>query len=322
AFPLPVIFSFFPLAWLSYAWAQALWIVIIIWLACAAQLMLLSLARWRLTPGTVLAVLLLTLVFYPITRTIFLGQFTVHVLFFLVLGLWLRRHGYQLAAGITLSLATLKPQLLVLLLPWLGLWFLYRREWRTLAGLLGGGVVQLLLSLLLLPSWPLDFVRGLGEYADRAGGRNLLQILLGWLPAGLQSPTVTLASLLLLLLFLYQIRQPALALLRREPPAATEPEQLFWQGIFWAIVVTALVPFQTGTTNQTLLLIPFMMWGGALVRAGKGYLFWLASFGLAVGLWLLFRVTLRGAAESELMFLPLPLLAAAGLVFWQRTVAR
>ena len=322
AFPLPVIFSFFPLAWLSYAWAQAIWIITIIWLACVAQLLLLSLARWRLTPGTVLAILLLTLSFYPVTRTIFLGQFTIHVLLFLVLGFWLRWQGYPLLAGVSLSLATLKPQLLLLLLPWFILWFLYCRDWRALMGLVGGGVAQLLLSLLLLPSWPLDFVRGLGEYADRAGGRNLLQILLAWLPAGLQAPAVTLASVLLLLLVLYQIREPILALLRREAPATTEPEPLFWLGTCWAIVVTNLVPFQTGTTNQVLLLIPFMIWGGALIRAGKGYLFWALSFGLAIGLWLLFRVTLQGAAEGELMFLPLPLLAAAGLVLWQRAVAR
>ena len=322
AFPLHVIFSFFPLIWLSYAWAQAIWIVLIIWLACAAQLLLLSLARWRLTPGTVLALLLLTLIFYPVTRTIFLGQFTVHVLFFLVLGFWLRRQGHALAAGVSFSLATLKPQLLVLLLPWLLLWFVYRREWRLLVGLVGGGIVQLLLSLLLLPSWPLDFLRGLGEYAARAGGRNLLQILLGWLPAGRQAPAVTLASLLLLLLFLYQIRQPVLAWLRREPVSEAESENLFWHGTFWALVVTALVPFQTGTTNQVLLLIPLMFWGGMLVRAGKGYLFWMVAGLLAVGLWVMFRMTLRGAAESELMFLPLPLLAAAGLWLWGRKVRR
>ena len=315
AFPLNVSLTFLPLVILDYAWAQAIWIVVIIWLSGAMMLMLRQLLGWRTTPLSVLAILISTLTFYPVVRTIFLGQFTIHVTFFVVLGLLLRQRGHLLWAGVVLSLTIIKPQMMVLLLPWFVIWFFYQREWAILKGLVFGGLSQLIVTLVLLPSWPLDFLHGLGEYADRAGGRNLLEIVFGWLPAAILSPTVTLLSLLLLLLFCYQVRKPVLASLQRVEPVRSE--HLFWQGTSWAIIVTALVPFQTGTTNQVLLLVPFVLWGSLLAARNKGVLFWVGFVGASVLLWVLFQVTLRGAAESELMFLPLPLLAFAGLLYWQ-----
>jgi hypothetical protein len=82
----------------------------------------------------------------------------------------------------------------------------------------------------------------------------------------------------------------------------------FARATHWTIVVSLLVPFQTGTTNQAMLLIPFIAW---LRMALKNWKAWIALGGvgsLELGLWILFLATISGNWENPVMFLPLPLL--------------
>lgn len=83
-YPLHVIFFFWPLIYLPYAWTQAIWMVWLQWLAIGTVAGLLT---WKQVKPSmpVLAVLILAmLALYPVTRTIFLGQFTLHITFCLV----------------------------------------------------------------------------------------------------------------------------------------------------------------------------------------------------------------------------------------------
>jgi len=77
------------------------------------------------------------------------------------------------------------------------------------------------------------------------------------------------------------------------------------QALFLTIIVTLLIPVQTGTTNQVLLLLPLIFWLAQWAERR-----WVAislSLILLLGPWTLFLATVQGDAEQPVMFLPLPL---------------
>ena len=303
AFPFHVVFLFWPLVYLSYAWAQAIWLVMLQWITLAIVLVLLRLERWRPSPLGLAGLLLGTLLLYPVTRSIFLGQFTLHVAFFLALSLLALRSGRDGWAGGCLAVTSIKPQMMLLIGPWLVLWAVGQRRWRFLGGLLAGGLVLLLASLALLPRWPLSFVEDVARYSQVAGGRSPLAVLLDlvW-PAGPEAMRYGVAALLVL---------AVLAAWWRGWRQTAAP---FTQAVHWTLVVSLLVPFQTGTTNQVLLLIPLFAWLAAAMRHRWRWLVALAAAAVEIGLWVLFLSTIHGDWEDPVLFLPLPLLALAVLI--------
>ena len=317
AYPLYVLFSFWPLVYLPYAWAQAIWMVALQWLVLAVVLVLVRLEGWRPSPLGLAGLFAGTLFLYPVARTILLGQFTLHVTVLLALSLLFlerRRDGW---AGVCLAATAIKPQLVILIAPWLVIWTVLQRRWRFLGGMVAAGGLLLLGSLALFPRWPLSFLEDLGRYSAVAGGRNPLQVLLdlAW-PSGPEAVRYLLAGLLLLAMLATWWQA------RRGEPAT------FRRAVHWCIVVSLLVPFQTGTTNQAMLLIPFFAWlRPALAPArvssgrqgGRGGRWRRAAVVTAVavlelGLWALFLATIKGDWENPALFLPLPLLSLVVLI--------
>lgn len=316
AYPLYVLVAFWPLVYMSYAWAQAFWMVSLQWLTLGTALVLARLERWWPPPLTLAVLFAGTLLFYPVTRSILLGQFTLYVTFFLALSLWLLETGHDGWAGICLAAASVKPQLLILIAPWLIIWTVAQRRWRFLGGLVLAGSALFLGSLAMLPRWPISFLEDLGRYSAVAGGSNPLDVLLGLIwPGGPEMLRYVLAGLLLVAMLVtwWQGRHGG--------------RRYFRRALHWTIVVSLLVPFQTGTTNQALLLIPFWAWLRAacapahrslpdrgLTGKQRGAVVAVAVGGLQLSLWALFSSTVTGNLESPVMFLPLPLLSLVVLI--------
>lgn len=314
AYPLHVLFLFWPLVYMPYTWAQAFWLVMLQWMAIGAGILLLSVNKCKPSPGLLVAVLLLVLTFYPITRSIFMGQFTIPVLLFLSLSLWLLRREQDGWAGVALALTSIKPQMVIFVAPWILLWVLSQRRYRFFAGFFGAGILLLLSSMVLHPSWPLDFWQDTQLYRQVAGGRNPLALMLAWLWPGYPQPLFYAIAGGLTAVTLWKWWQ-----------GWGGDESRFTQGLHWAIVVSLLITFQTGTTNYVLLLIPIFAWLTLLAgRFGRWPAVMVAA-GLNLALWVLFLRTVDGNAESLALFLPLPWLCLAvlvGLDLWQWRVKR
>lgn len=303
AYPLYTLFLFWPLVYLPYDWTQAIWMVMLQWVAVATVVGLLRMERWRPSPIGLAGLFLGTLFLYPIARTIFLGQFTLHVTLFLVAALWALRRGHDGWAGAFLAATSIKPQMVIFIAPWLVLWAVGRRRWRLLGGLLAGGGGLLAASLMLFPRWPISFLEDVQRYSKVAGGRNPLIVLMGlvW-PNGPEIARYGLVGFLLL------------AMLWAWRRGWRDDGELFSHAIHWTIIVSLLVTFQTGTTNQALLLIPLFAWlRKALERWGRWWVLITASV-LQAGLWGLFLSTISGNWENPMMFLPLPLFSLAVMV--------
>lgn len=303
AYPLHAIFVFLPLAYVSYDWAIASWMVIVQWAAIATLAVLLRYHRWLPSPPVLGGLLLATLFFYPVTRSIFLGQFTVHVALALALTMLALKQERDWIAGVIFSFTSIKPQMVLLVGGWLVLWTLRQKRYRFLAGLAIGGGALLAASMALLTSWPLDFLEGLGQYSDLAGGKEPLDVLLGLFFPG---DIGWLKSLLLIALGALTV-------------------YVLWKGwqrqlsfdvvLHLAIIVNLLAFFQTGTTNHVLLLVPFVAWLADVDKHRRAWLAWILTALLLVANWVLFLQTIEGNYEHPVLFLPLPLLALAIFVY-------
>lgn len=302
--PLYVLFLFWPLVYLPFDWAQAIWMVTLQWVTVAAVAALLKLECWQLSPVGQIALLLGTLFLYPIARSIVLGQFTLHITLFLVLTLWALRQDRDGWAGVLLAATSVKPQVCIFVVLWLVLWAIGRRRWRLVGGLVAGGALLSLAAMALFPRWPISLLEDVQRYSKVAGGRNPLAVLVSlvW-PGGPQAVRYGLAALLLL----------SMVVAFRRGWRDRDDGEFFLLATYWAIVVSLLVPFQTGTTNQAILLIPLFNWlRRALRRWGRWWVL-IGVSGLLVALWVLFLSSIKGSWENPVMFLPLPFLGLAVL---------
>ena len=103
AYPLHVIFLFWPLIYLSYPLSLAIWMTIVQWLLIATVILLIKLNEWRLSPLAMAGIIISALLLYPVSRSIMMGQFTVHVAFFLAGSIFLLRRGQDGWAGALLA---------------------------------------------------------------------------------------------------------------------------------------------------------------------------------------------------------------------------
>jgi hypothetical protein len=200
--------------------------------------------------------------------------------------------------------------MMILVAPWLVMWTLTQRRYRFVGGLLAGGLGLLLSSALLYPRWPISFWEDMLRYSEVAGGRNPLDVLLGLIwPGRPDALRYGVAAVLVL------------AMLATWWRGRNEDSESFSQALHWTIAVSPLVPFQTGTTNQVMLLVPFVSWLRRTPRASRR---WVSAFAIALELALsvLFLRTLKGDWENPIMFLPLPLFSLAVLIGLEFTAWR
>ncbi|MEA3377014.1 MAG: glycosyltransferase family 87 protein [Chloroflexota bacterium] len=118
-----------------------------------------------------------TFFFRPVFPAIFNGQ--ISPLLFLVLAAAYALHwqGHPFAAGLLFAIQALKPNATAFLLLAVGILFLFRQDWRALAGLLTGGLGLLFVSWCVSPGWLLPWF--LGALTGKGGGAFAVPTLWG-----------------------------------------------------------------------------------------------------------------------------------------------
>lgn len=84
---------------------------------------------------------------------------------------------YQIAVGIVLALASMKPQLVVLLLVWLGIWMLgdARKRYRWAVSFLVAMAIQVAAAEWFLPHWIPRFWQAVMDYRNYTGAISVLE---------------------------------------------------------------------------------------------------------------------------------------------------
>jgi len=313
AYPLYVSFLVLPFALLSYPLAQAFWSSALIIITLGALIVILRTLDWQPSPIGLIGLALWTVLFYPTARSIILGQIGIVVLAFIALALWALKQGHGVLAGCLLALSTIKPQLIFLIVPFLLLMTIRRRDYKVVSAFLSTMALLLAITTMALSGWIRSFVSGLTSYHSYTGiyrgGTSPIGYLVSALLPTSVSGVVTVAVSLGLLAY---VAYACYAAFTDRLHAST--------ALSLAIVATLLLPGETGTTNQVLLLLPILYFL-AEPRIARSVRTALSSFLLAAP-WALFLLTFAqrdGEHAGVSVFLPLIVL---GLLWWGKRMGR
>ncbi|MCP4425457.1 MAG: DUF2029 domain-containing protein [Chloroflexi bacterium] len=165
---------FLPYTWLPFAKASWIWFLTNLGLLFASVVLL-----WRLfasqekTDGKIGWGFAVAFLFMPTLATILVGQITALVLFGLAGFLFFECNERPFderpfAAGLALSLTTIKPHLVYITLPLIVIEMLRRKQWRFVVGLVAFPALGTIITFVLRPSF-------LSEYFSTVTGSSLLQ---------------------------------------------------------------------------------------------------------------------------------------------------
>jgi len=303
-YPFPAMIFFAPFGALPYTLARALWMTILEISLPILALIGIAIADWKPRRAVLISLLLFSLLWYHGTRAVIIGQFAVIEALLMAGALLAVKRERDPLAGILLGLSIAKPQMAVLLIPFVFLWAAYARRWTIVTWGIGTIAGLLAVSVLLLPDWPVMWLRQLIEHPTYTVIGPPVEILADAFPSMSGVIALVLGGALLLYL------------LWEWAKAARKPDRWFQWTAALTIVITNLVAFRTATTNYVVLLPALFLvfavladrWG---TRGDVVILIVMAA--ILFGTWALFLATIEGNVEHPVMYLPLPILTLLGL---------
>lgn len=312
AYPFYGMLVFAPFAAIAdYALARALWMTALELSLVLTAVLGITLSRWRPDRITLVLFLLFSITWYHGARPLINGNAAILVALGLTAALWLLRQGQDTLAGILLALSTIKPQMVILLAPYLLIWAISKKRYGVLGGFALTLLVLMALSFWLQPGWLLANIAQVLSYPGYTPAGTPAAIFADWWGAAGSLFGWTLSGLLFLVLL-------------------WEWWLSFGKGFEWllwtaslTLVVTMLsgVPTTTANTAALLPVLPMMfaVWERRTGRATKRFS-WITLGLLFFGIWLLFFASMRPALqynEHPAMLLPMPLITLTGL-YWLR----
>ncbi|MGB7342383.1 MAG: glycosyltransferase family 87 protein, partial [Phototrophicaceae bacterium] len=168
AYPMYTAILIAPLVWVNYAWASAIMMVIMEAMMLIALFMLFDLFDWRPKVGTLALLALIALFHYAPSRGLILGQLGLVSYFMYVVTFWGLKREQDWVAGVALSIATIKPQLGFLIVPFLLLWGLRVKRWHFVGSFTISLGILVGASFLLVPTWLFDMWQQVTAYTGYA----------------------------------------------------------------------------------------------------------------------------------------------------------
>ena len=137
--------------------------------------------RWPAPLWVQAGLVVFTIGSLPVMQGLKLQQMTLLVAALLAIALALLVSDRPIAAGVVLALATIKPQLVWLLLLWLMIWTLadWRRRYRWAASFLLTMAILCAASEWYLPHWISRFWQAIREYRSYTGEMSVMDELIG-----------------------------------------------------------------------------------------------------------------------------------------------
>jgi hypothetical protein len=307
-YPLYSMLFFGPFGLLPYPLARAIMTTLLVISLPLLLWLGLRIAQWK--PGVVMTASLMSfsIFWYPGVRTIFLGQFAAINAVFMIAALLAIRHKRDAWAGALLALSTIKPQMSILLIPFVMLWAVSKKRWNLILWSAGAEILLWVGSLALMPDWPLRWLWQVMDYANYTKPGQPVAIIASYFPAHSKEITMILAGILIIYLGMEWVL------------AWKKDDRWFQWTAAMTIVITNLVAFRTATTHFVVMIpalcIIFNTWIKRLDRRGTLAVV-LTMLLIFIGMWSLFMATVVDADESLITYLPLPIFTFIGLL-WVR----
>ena len=182
-YPFYCLLVFAPFALISdVSIARAIWMTFLEILIIALLFVSLSLCRWRPSKWILASLLLITLIWYHTVRPTLNGDAAIVSAFLIALGLLALRSELDALAGILLALASIKPQMVVILYILVLFWGISQKRWPLLISLFGGVLFMTIAFSLLIPTWVAQNIRQLVAFINTEMVVTPGSIIAYWLP--------------------------------------------------------------------------------------------------------------------------------------------
>jgi hypothetical protein len=314
SYPFHASFLFWPLVYMPFSWATAVWMVILMFLLVVSLFLSLDLYGWKPRPVLLGVLVMWCLLWYPAARGLILGQIGLAIYGVQIFAIWALFRRRDVLCGAALAVSTMKPQMAFLLIPFLLLWALKIGRWRLPAAFAATFAALMLLAFMLYPAWVTDWFNRMAGYTTYNIPGPVWVLTNYYL--GLGRPGEYGLSLLL-----------AVGMLWAWYTVLVQGRQ---ERFLWAVcltfTITHLIAPSTATPHFVLFTLPLVFYLSELVRRQRrigGWLAILVLMALLVLPWSHFLLTIEGDQEHPIMFLPMPMLMLAALWFtrhlwWQK----
>jgi hypothetical protein len=297
AYPFYTIFLIWPLVYMSYAWASAIWMVLLAVCVIGALLLLLDLYAWKPKTWLMGLLILWSLIFYFAGRGLILGQVGLVIYLLEMLTVWALVKNRDDIAGLALALSTVKPQMAFLFVPFLLLWGLRVRRWRFVGAFGVSFGILMGLSFLMEPSWLGDWiaqVRLYPSYTVASPVWIVTQMVLGLGDVGEGVVTAALYGLLLWTWYGILIQKHG--------------DRFLWV-VSLTLVITHLVAPRTATPHFLVFMLPLVFYFAEAAkrnrRQGSRWVVLILT-ALLILPWVHFLMTIVGDQEHPSVHVPLP----------------
>ncbi len=169
-YPLPLAYFMMPLGLFSIGRAYLAWQIISQIIIALTTLWLLQNWQGQAQRILFLPLVIFLLFFGPVYLTLQIGSVGPLTLAAIVLALHLQGHKQPMWSGIMLALTLLKPPQGIPILILAGIWCLVQRNWKTILGILLGGIMLLILGMIRDPLWVIKMRGASAIVLDRTLG--------------------------------------------------------------------------------------------------------------------------------------------------------
>lgn len=310
-YPFYVVIFYLPFIWLPFNIARAIWMILIEFSIIGMVVCSIKLYKWTPPIWLFTVSILLSLLMYNSIRTIILWQMAGLVAFLIIFSIWALREKKDILAGIALGLATIKPQMIFLIIPILVLWALRKR----MMFVVSLGITLIILagfSFVFEPNWLSEMVTQIKEYPNYTVTPSVLYIFTGFFPSGIGIP---MKWILLIFFILWLLWEWKIVICKKEN---------FDFAVALSLLITNVIVIRTATTNY-LMMLPVFFYVFSIAEKKYGYssylpiLFMQLLFFIAT--WVLFALTLDNGFETWPSYFPIPVFLFCSLI-WIRYVKK
>jgi hypothetical protein len=310
AYPLYSIILFAPFSIIGdYQVARAIWMTVLELALVAMTFVSFELFEWKPPLWVQGSVLLFSVTWYHAVRGVINGNAVILLALALAAILLFIKNGREKIAGVLLAATTIKPHLVVLVIPLILIWSIYHKRWQLILWFGGTLVGLILIGIVFIPDWIMQNLWEILKYPAYNPAGTLAAVLGEWMP-GISIQLKWGIGIFLGLILIYE---------------AWHARKGGFHHLAWtvtlALTITQWIGIQTDPGNFILLFPALILILAEInqkweVRGGLAAVTILSV--LLVGLWVLFVTTIQRTyqpVQGSVMFLPLPTLCLVGL-YW------
>ena len=310
AYPLYSALIVAPLALIAdFPLARAIWMSVLEVSLILIAFNGISLSRWKPPRWLLIIMPIFSLLWYYGLKPVINGNLAIVVALLIGLAILALKSELDSLAGFLLALTTIKPQVVVLLIPLLLIWTISHRRWNLFLSFVGSLILLMAGFSLFIPDWILQNFRQMLSLSSNTLNSTSQAILTNWLP-GVGKQLGWGITILMAILLLFEWRSVV----------GKEFRWLLWT-ICLTLVITNLIGIQTAPENYVAMLLGLVLVFATWDKRWRGVGRWLVLFCMMIllfGIWLLFLVVLQSGDQpinDPILFFVFPVFLLFSLYF-------